>query len=74
MQVKDSATEKCPNKKMTSHSKDYDHLFKLLIIGDSGVGKSSLLVRFADNSFSGNYITTIGVDFKIRTLDVNGER
>ena len=74
MQVKDSATEKCPNIKMTSHGKDYDHLFKLLIIGDSGVGKSSLLVRFADNSFSGNYITTIGVDFKIRTLDVNGER
>ena len=73
-------------------TKDYDHLFKLLIIGesdrftspescyistssitpqhrilksllspgDSGVGKSSLLVRFADNHFSGNYITTIG--------------
>lgn len=56
------------------HGKDYDHLFKLLIIGDSGVGKSSLLVRFADNMFSGNYITTIGVDFKIRTIDVDGER
>ncbi|QQP53278.1 Ras-related protein Rab-35, partial [Caligus rogercresseyi] len=52
----------------------YDHLFKLLIIGDSGVGKSSLLLRFADNSFSGNYITTIGVDFKIRTLELKGER
>lgn len=59
---------------MGSHQRDYDHLFKLLIIGDSGVGKSSLLVRFADNTFSGNYITTIGVDFKIRTIDVNGER
>lgn len=57
-----------------SASKDYDHLFKLLIIGDSGVGKSSLLVRFADNTFSGNYITTIGVDFKIRTIELNGER
>lgn len=55
-------------------AKDYDHLFKLLIIGDSGVGKSSLLVRFADNTFSGNYITTIGVDFKIRTIEVGGER
>ena len=58
---------------MGSH-RDYDHLFKLLIIGDSGVGKSSLLVRFADNQFSGNYITTIGVDFKIRTIELNGER
>jgi len=55
-------------------AKEYDHLFKLLIIGDSGVGKSALLVRFADNVFSTNYITTIGVDFKIRTLIVNGER
>lgn len=40
----------------------------------TGVGKSALLVRFADNVFSTNYITTIGVDFKIRTLVVNGER
>jgi len=55
-------------------SKDYDHLFKLLIIGDSGVGKSALLLRFADNVFSTSYITTIGVDFKIRTLVVDGEK
>ncbi|XP_027269590.1 ras-related protein Rab-35 isoform X2 [Cricetulus griseus] len=56
------------------HGPDYDHLFKLLIIGDSGVGKSSLLLRFADNTFSGSYITTIGVDFKIRTVEINGEK
>jgi len=55
-------------------AREYDHLFKLLIIGDSGVGKSSLLLRFADNTFSGNYITTIGVDFKIRNVVIDGER
>lgn len=56
------------------NAEDYSHLFKLLIIGDSGVGKSSLLLRFADNSYSGNYITTIGVDFKIRTVTINNQR
>lgn len=49
----------------------YDYLFKILIIGDTSVGKSSMLVRFADNSFSGSYISTIGVDFKIKTVNVD---
>merc|ERR1711860_461695 len=43
-------------------------------IGDSGVGKSSILLRFADDMFSGSYITTIGVDFKIRTITVDNEK
>ncbi|CAI0547914.1 unnamed protein product, partial [Linum tenue] len=46
-----------------------DYLFKLLLIGDSGVGKSCLLLRFADDSYLESYISTIGVDFKIRTVE-----
>ncbi|CAN1195562.1 GTP-binding protein YPTM2 [Linum perenne] len=42
---------------------EYDYLFKLLLIGDSGVGKSCLLLRFADDSYLDSYISTIGVDF-----------
>jgi Ras-related protein Rab-1A len=52
---------------------EYDYLFKLLIIGDSGVGKSSLMNRFSDNIFNETFINTIGVDFKIRTINMDGK-
>ncbi|CAN6475597.1 unnamed protein product [Victoria cruziana] len=54
-------------------SNEYDYLFKLLLIGDSSVGKSCLLLRFADDSYVDSYISTIGVDFKIRTMELDGK-
>ena len=55
------------------YSKQYDDLFKLVIIGNSGVGKSCLLLRFADDTFTENFYSTIGVDFRFKCLEI-GER
>jgi len=52
----------------------YDYLIKLLLIGDSGVGKSCLLLRFCEDSFTPSFITTIGIDFKIRTVEIDGKK
>jgi Ras-related protein Rab-1A len=59
--------------KAEAKDKDCDYLFKLILIGDSGVGKSSLLVRFADDAFSDTFISTLGVDFRYHTA-VLGKR
>ncbi|CAI2379847.1 unnamed protein product [Moneuplotes crassus] len=55
----------------STSKKDYHYLFKLVLIGDSAVGKSCLLIRFADDDFTDNYVTTIGVDFRFRTLKID---
>ncbi|MDA9766708.1 GTP-binding protein [bacterium] len=51
----------------------YDHLVKILLVGDSGVGKSSLLARFISDSFD-EQSPTVGVDFKLKHVDVDGTR
>ncbi|KAL0384637.1 UNVERIFIED_CONTAM: Ras-related protein RABA2a [Sesamum radiatum] len=51
---------------------DYDYLFKVVLIGDSGVGKSNLLSRFTRNEFCLESKSTIGVEFATRTLQVEG--
>lgn len=53
-------------------SGDFDFVFKIVIIGNSSVGKSSLLLRFADDVFHETFLPTIGVDFKIRTIQQAG--
>jgi len=59
---------------MATRNQSYDFLIKLLLIGDSGVGKSCLLLRFSDDSFTTSFITTIGIDFKIKTIELEGKR
>ena len=53
---------------MSSHK--YDYLFKILIIGESGVGKTCLLLRFTEDSFTTTFLTTIGIDFKIKIINL----
>ena len=53
-------------------SSEYDYLFKLLLIGDAKVGKSSFLNQFQSNEFYTNYTPTIGVDFAIKTIQHGG--
>ncbi|PRP76635.1 Rab GTPase [Planoprotostelium fungivorum] len=54
-------------------SNEHDFFFKILLIGDSGVGKSCLLLRFAEDSWTETHISTIGVDFKIKALEIEGK-
>ena len=56
---------------MASNRKDFNFFLKMILIGDSSVGKSWLLIRFADDDFAENYVTTIGVDFRFRTLKLD---
>lgn len=59
----------------------YDWLAKMLIIGDSGVGKTNILLRFCENNFLTSHLTTIGnsilnpgIDFKIKTIEIDGKK
>jgi len=47
-------------------------IVRLLTLGDSGAGKSSLLLRYTQNEFAGEYMPTIGIDFRLKTIELNG--
>ena len=52
---------------------EYDYLFKLVLIGDSGVGKSNLLSRFTRNEFNLESKSTIGVEFATKSMKIDGK-
>lgn len=56
----------------SARRKHFDYMFKMVLIGDSCVGKSCVLIRFADDNFTENHVTTIGVDFRFRSLEISG--
>ena len=65
----DSTKPKTSKKK----SKQFDYTFKIVMIGDSGVGKSCILLRFADDKFNENFYATIGVDFRFKNITIDNK-
>ena len=55
------------------YSDEYDYLVKIVLIGDSGVGKSNLLSRFTKNEFNVDNRSTIGVEFATKSVEVRGK-
>ena len=60
---------------MSEEEKDDDfHLYKILLLGDCAVGKSCLLLRYCDDSFQEAHLTTIGLDFRLKTINLKDDR
>ena len=62
------------NRQSSVHQEGYDYLFKIVLTGDSGVGKSNLLSRFARNEFTLGSKQTIGVEFATRSIEVTNHK
>ena len=54
-------------------NQEYDYLFKVLLLGDSGAGKSSLILRYTDDRFNSSLVSSIGVDFKVKKKEIEGK-
>ena len=53
---------------------DYDFIFKVLLLGNSDVGKSSILLRYVDSVWNETFVPTIGVDFKVKTVEIGDKK
>ena len=54
-------------------NRDYDHIFKIITLGESGIGKTSLITRFAHDIFEENHLASIGFEFLIKVLDIENK-
>ena len=52
----------------------YDYLFKIVVVGNSSVGKTALIIRFSDDDFQESYLATVGVDFRFKTLEIEDRK
>ena len=59
---------------MSGSDQDYEFIFKVLLLGNSNVGKSSLFLRFVDDIWNDTFVPTIGVDFKIKTFEIDSKK
>lgn len=73
MASNDSRLQQQPSQKDAA-DQNFDYMFKLLIIGNSSVGKTSFLFRYADDSFTSAFVSTVGIDFKVKTVFRNEKR
>ena len=46
----------------------FDYMYKVLIVGNSGVGKTAFLMRYCDDTFSQSFVATVGIDFKVKNM------
>ena len=73
MASNDSRLQQPPTQKDAA-DQNFDYMFKMLIIGNSSVGKTSFLFRYADDSFTSAFVSTVGIDFKVKTVFRNDKR
>ena len=59
---------------MASPDQNFDYMFKVLLIGNSAVGKTSFLFRYCDDTFTSAFVSTVGIDFKVKTLQKGDKR
>ena len=52
----------------TSVDSNFDYMYKVLIVGNSGAGKTAFLVRYCEETFNPSFVATVGIDFKVKSL------